>query len=49
MFWRPCPHCFLLLEYLSLLRIPFKILEKLIYARADPIIDPLLPQEQAGF
>ena len=28
---------------------PFKILERLIYARVDPIIDPLLPREQAGF
>ena len=34
---------------LSLLRIPFKILERLIYARVEPIIDPLLPQEQASF
>jgi len=25
------------------------ILETLIYARAEPIIDPLLPKEQAGF
>jgi len=33
----------------SLLCVPFKILEKLIYARVDPIIDPLLPREQAGF
>ena len=28
---------------------PFKILERLIYARIEAIIDPLLPQEQAGF
>ena len=34
---------------ISLLCIPFKILERLIYARVEPIIDPLLPQEQAGF
>jgi len=34
---------------ISLLCVPFKILERLIYARATPIIDPLLPQEQAGF
>ena len=34
---------------ISLLCIPFKILERLIYTRAEKIIDPLLPQEQAGF
>jgi len=34
---------------ISLLCVPFKILERLIYARVEPIIDPLLPQEQAGF
>jgi len=35
---------------ISQLCVPFKILERLIYARVDPIIiDPLLPQEQAGF
>jgi len=35
---------------ISLLCVPFKILERLIYARVDPIIDPLLlPWEQAGF
>ena len=28
---------------------PFKILERLIYARVETIIDPLLPQEQACF
>ena len=28
---------------------PFEILERLIYARVEPIINPLLPQEQAGF
>jgi len=33
----------------SLRCVPFKILEKLIYARVEPIIDPLLLQEQAGF
>ena len=32
-----------------LLCIPFKILERLIYARIEPIIDSLLSQEQAGF
>ena len=26
-----------------------KILERLIYARVEPLIDPLLPKEQAGF
>jgi len=31
----------------SLLCVPFKILERLIYDRVDPIINPLLPQEQA--
>ena len=34
---------------ISLLCVPFKILERLIYARIEPIVDPLLPQEQAGF
>jgi len=34
---------------ISLLCVPFKILERLIYARVDPITDPLLPREQAGF
>ena len=34
---------------ISLLCVPFKILERLMYARVEPIIDPLLPQEQAGF
>jgi len=29
--------------------VPFKILERLICNRFDPIIDQLLPQEQAGF
>ena len=27
----------------------YKILERLIYARVEPLIDPLLPKEQAGF
>ena len=31
------------------LYIPYKILERLIYARVEPLIDPLLPKEQAGF
>jgi len=34
---------------ISLLCVLFKILERLIYIRVDPIIDPLLPREQAGF
>ena len=34
---------------ISLLCVPYKILEKLIYARVEPLIDPLLPKEQAGF
>ena len=28
---------------------PYKILERLIYARVEPLIDPLLLKEQAGF
>ena len=34
---------------ISLLCIPFKILDRPIYARIEPITDPLLPQKQAGF
>ena len=34
---------------ISLLCVPYKILERLIYASAEPLIDPLLPKEQAGF
>jgi len=34
---------------ISLLCVPFNIVERLIYARVKTIIDPLLPQEQAGF
>ena len=34
---------------ISLLCVPYKILERLIYARVEPLIDPLLPKEQAGF
>ena len=34
---------------ISLLCVPYKILERLIYARVEPIINPLLPKEQAGF
>ena len=34
---------------ISLLCVPYKILEKLIYAHVEPLVDPLLPKEQAGF
>ena len=34
---------------ISPLRVPCKILERFIYARVVPLIDPLLPKEQAGF
>ena len=34
---------------ISLLCVPCKILERLIFARVEPLIDPLLPKEQAGF
>ena len=34
---------------ISLLCVPYKIFERLIYARVEPLIDPLLPKEQAGF
>ena len=34
---------------ISLLCIPYKVLERLIYARVEPLIDPLLIKEQAGF
>ena len=34
---------------ISLLGVPFKILERVIYARVKTVIDPLFPQEQAGF
>jgi len=34
---------------ISLLCVPFEILERLIYAHVETITDPLLPQEQAGF
>ena len=32
-----------------LLCVPYKILERLIYARVEPLIDPLLPKEKAWF
>ena len=34
---------------ISLVCIPYKIVERLIYNRISPVIDPQLPQEQAGF
>ena len=34
---------------ISLLCVPYKILETFFYARVEPLIDPLLPKEQAGF
>ena len=34
---------------ISLLCVPYKILERLIHARVEPIVDPLLPREQVGF
>jgi len=34
---------------ISLLCVPFKILERLIYARVETIMDPLLPHEKAAF
>ena len=34
---------------ISLLCVPYKILEWLIYARVESLIDPLFPKEQAGF
>jgi len=34
---------------ISLLCVPFKILERLIYTHVETITDPLLPQEEAGF
>ena len=34
---------------MSLLCVPYKILERLIYARVESLVDPLLPKEQTGF
>ena len=34
---------------ISLLCVPYKILKRLIYPRIEPLINPLLPKEQAGF
>ena len=36
-------------QLISLLCVPYKILKRLIYARVEPLINPLLPKEQAGF
>ena len=33
---------------ISLLCVPYKILERLIHARVEPTVDPLFPREQAG-
>ena len=34
---------------ISLLCVPYKILERLIHSRIEPVIDPHLPPEEAGF
>ena len=34
---------------ISLLCVPFKILERMIHTRIEPVVDPQLPREQAGF
>ena len=34
---------------ISLICVPYKILERLIHARDERIVDPLLPREQAEF
>ena len=34
---------------ISLVCVPYKILERLIYNYVEPIVDPLLPKKQAGF
>ena len=34
---------------ISLICVSYKILKRLIYARVEPLIDPLLPKEQGGF
>ena len=34
---------------ICLLCVPYKILKRLIYACVEPLVDPLLPKEQAGF
>ena len=34
---------------ISLLCVPYKILERLIYVHVEPLIDSMLPKKQAGF
>ena len=34
---------------ISLLCVPFKILERMIHSRIDTVVDPQLPWEQASF
>ena len=34
---------------ISLLYVAYKIIERLIYTRIEPLIDSLLPKQQAGF
>ena len=34
---------------ISLLCVPYKIMERFIYSHIEPVVDPLLPQELAGF
>ncbi|KAJ3584335.1 hypothetical protein NHX12_014830 [Muraenolepis orangiensis] len=34
---------------ISLLCVPFQILERMILSRIEPVVDPQLPREQAGF
>ena len=34
---------------ISLLYVPYKIFKRLIYARVEPLIDPLLPKQLIGF
>ena len=34
---------------ISLLCVPYKLLERLLLARLEPVVDPQLPDEQAGF
>ena len=36
-------------QTISFLCVPYKILERFIYACVEPLVDPLLPKEQAGF
>ena len=34
---------------ISLLCVPYKVLERLLLARLNPVVDPELPNKQAGF